>query len=318
MTYSQLTLDDRIAISVLRKEGLNCSQIAQRLGRHRSTISREVWRNRRPQDNCYRPDEANSHAAVRRRTSRCWGKFTEAQWAYVHELLREDWSPEQIAGMWAAAAGFTISHETIYRHVWRDLRRGGSLYKHLRQALKKRRKRYKSNDSRGVLRGKRMIDERPAHIENRYEHGHWEGDTVMGSSAGLDCVMTLVERSSGYTLIGKLRNRTKEELNRRMIGLIREMPWAFKSITVDNGTEFHGYRDIEEATGVTFYFAHPYHAWERGTNENTNGLIRQYLPKRKSMAYVTQQRCNEIADKLNRRPRKRHAYKTPEAVLYGI
>lgn len=141
---------------------------------------------------------------------------------------------------------------------------------------------------------------------------------MMGSSAGLDCVMTLVERSSGYTLIGKLRNRTKEELNRRMIGLIREMPWAFKSITVDNGTEFHGYRDIEEATGVTFYFAHPYHSWERGTNENTNGLIRQYLPKRKSMAYVTQQRCNEIADKLNRRPRKRHAYKTPEAVLYGI
>lgn len=318
MTYHQLTLAERIVISTLRKEGLNASQIAQRLGRHRSTISREVRRNWRPQDRCYRPDEANCHAAVRRRAACSWNKFSGAQWQFIRDRIREEWSPDQISGQLAKDAGFSISHETIYRHVWRDMRRGGTLHKHLRQAIKKRRKRYRSNDSRGILRGKRMIDERPAVIDARQEFGHWEGDTVMGDADGLACVVTLVERVTGYTLIGKLRNRTKEELNRRVLELIRQMPWAFKTITVDNGTEFHGYRDIEEATGVLFYFAHPYHSWERGTNENTNGLIRQYLPKRKSMATLTQQRCEEIALRLNRRPRKRHNYKTPEAVLHGI
>lgn len=163
-----------------------------------------------------------------------------------------------------------------------------------------------------------MIDERPPEIDARKQFGHWEGDTVHGDADGSACVVTLVERVTGFTLVGKLRNRTKEELNRRVIELIRRMRWAFKTITVDNGSEFHGYKDIEEATKVLFYFAHPYHAWERGTNENTNGLLRQYLPKRKSMHSVTQQRCDEIALRLNRRPRKRHGFKSPEAVLHGV
>lgn len=318
MTYRQLTLEDRIVISTLRKEGLNSSQIAQRMGRHRSTISREVKRNRRPADHGYRSVKANKHANYRRRTSRQRSKFSDEQWQFVRAQLLDDLSPEQIAGTWAATAGFAISHETIYRYVWRDMRRGGLLYKHLRQAPKKRRKRYRSRDSRGVLRGKRMIDERPAEIDARQEFGHWEGDTVLGDGDGRACVVTLVERVTGYTLVGKLRNRTKEEFNRRVIELIRRMPWAFKTITADNGTEFHGYKGIEEATNVLFYFAHPYHSWERGTNENTNGLLRQYLPKRKSMHSVTQQRCDEIALKLNRRPRKRHGFKSPESLLYGI
>lgn len=318
MTYRQLTLEDRIVISTLRKEGLNSSQIAQRMGRHRSTISREVKRNRRPADHGYRVEKAQKHANYRRRKSRQRSKFSEEQWQFVHELLREEWSPEQIAGTWAATAGFSISHETIYRHIWRDMRRGGTLHTHLRQAIKKWRKRNGSKDSRGRLAGKRMIDERPPEIDAREEIGHWEGDTVLGDADGRACVVTLVERVTGYTLVGKLRNRTKEELNRGVISLIRKMPWAFKTITADNGTEFHGYKDIEEATGVLFYFAHPYHSWERGTNENTNGLIRQYLPKRKSMHRVSQGRCDEIALKLNRRPRKRHGFKSPEAVLYGI
>lgn len=318
MTYHQLTLAERIVISTLRKEGLNASQIARRLGRHRSTISREVRRNWRPQDRCYRPDEANCHAAVRRRAACSWNKFSEAQWQFIRERIREEWSPDQISGQLARDAGFSISHETIYRHIWRDWRRGGTLHKSLRQAAKKYRKRYRHKDSRGRLGGKTMIDERPAEVDARQVMGHWEADTVLGDADGRACILTLVERVSGHVLIGKLRNRTKEEFNRRAIELIRRHAYAFKSITADNGTEFHGYKDIEAATGVRFYFAHPYHSWERGTNENTNGLIRQYLPKRKSMASLTQQRCEEIALRLNRRPRKRHGYKTPEAVLYGI
>ncbi|MFZ5699039.1 MAG: IS30 family transposase [Pseudomonadota bacterium] len=223
MTYRQLTLEDRIVISTLRKEGLNSSQIAQRMGRHRSTISREVKRNRKPADHGYRPLKANKRSNFRRRTSRQGSKFSDEQWQFVHSLLLEDLSPEQVSGTWAAEAGFAISHETIYRHVWRDMRRGGLLHTHLRQAVKKRRKRYRTRDSRGILQGKRMIDERPPEIETRQVIGHWEGDTVMGDADGRACVVTLVERVTGHTLVGKLRNRTKEELNRRVIELIRRM-----------------------------------------------------------------------------------------------
>ena len=143
------------------------------------------------------------------------------------------------------------------------------------------------------------------------QEGHWEIDTVMGGG-NEHCIVTLVERATGYVLIGKLTARTMEEAARRTIQLIRKHPGKFRTITADNGTEFHSYKKIERATGVKIYFATPYHSWERGTNENTNGLIRQYLPKRKSMARVTQHDCNRIAKKLNARPRKRYGYETPE------
>jgi len=140
--------------------------------------------------------------------------------------------------------------------------------------------------------------------------GHWEMDTIV-SPDGRDCVVTLVERVTGCVLLGKLRSRTVAALNRRVIQLIRAHRSLFKTITVDNGTEFHGYRKIERATGTTFYFATPYHSWERGTNENTNGLIRQYIPKRSSMKDLTQAQCVTIAQRLNNRPRKRHRFLTP-------
>ena len=226
-------------------------------------------------------------------------------------LLRQDWSPEQISGWLEKEGALSISHETIYRYVWADRAGGGSLHRHLRCAGKKRRKRYGRYDSRGRLASKRAIAERPAWVERRQVVGHWEIDTVMGVG-NTHCVVTLVERATGVTLIGKLRARTAQELNQRTIALIRRYPGRFRTITADNGTEFHSYREIERATGVKFYFATPHHAWERGTNENTNGLVRQYLPKRTSMARVSQRDCNRIARKLNTRPRKRYSYDTPE------
>ena len=199
----------------------------------------------------------------------------------------------------------------IYRYVWEDRARGGALCTLLRCARKKRRKRYARYDSRGRLAGKRHISERPVSVEHRQAVGHWEIDTVMG--VGNDhCIVTLVERATGYVLIGKLRSRNMGELARRTIQLVRRQPGKFRTITADNGTEFHSYKAIERATGVKFYFATPHHAWERATNENTNGLIRQYLPKRTSMAHVTQHDCNAIAKKLNTRPRKRYDFDTPE------
>ena len=229
----------------------------------------------------------------------------------VERLLKEeDWSPEQIAGRLDHEGRLQICHETIYRHVWNDKRHGGLLHTHLRQATKQRRKRHGTYDSRGRLAGKRPIEERPAAADNRSRVGHWEADTVLGD--GKPCVLTLVERKTGYVEIGKLNARTAKELSHRTIQLIQRQPRPVNTITADNGTEFHGYAHVERATDARFYFATPHHAWERGTNENTNGLIRQYLPKRQSMASLTQYECNAIARKLNRRPRKRLEYKTPE------
>lgn len=229
----------------------------------------------------------------------------------VITLLRLDWSPEQAAGWLRRHHIFSISHATIYRYVWYDQFNGGYLYTHLRQAGKTHRKRYRGVDSRGVLPGKRHISERPAGAENCSRIGHWEIDTVIGSHDH-HCIVTMVERKSKYTLIGKLKARTTAELNRRVIKLIHREVRKVKTITADNGTEFHRYESIEEKTGTLFYFATPYHSWERGLNENTNGLIRQYLPKGKSMTDLDQRECDNIARKLNRRPRKLLNFKTPE------
>jgi transposase, IS30 family len=176
------------------------------------------------------------------------------------------------------------------------------------------RKRNNGPERRGRLTGKRHISERPPAVETREEIGHWEMDTIV-SAADRHCVVTLVERATGCVLLGKLRSRSTADMNRRVIQLIRPHRHLFKTITVDNGTEFHGYADIERATGATFYFATPYHSWERGTNENTNGLVRQYVPKRLSMRHLTQKRCVEIARRLNHRPRKRHRFFSPIEVL---
>lgn len=163
---------------------------------------------------------------------------------------------------------------------------------------------------------KRHISERPKTVESRQTKGHWEIDTVMGHGS-TDCVVTLHERKTGYVLIGKLKDRTTTSPNKRTISLIDKYPDAFKTITADNGTEFHQYRFIERTSDVRFYFATPHHSWERGSNENTNGLIRQYLPKGKSMKKLTQQQCDQIAKHLNSRPRKRLNYKTPEECFHA-
>lgn len=315
MTYRQVTVEERYTIAVLRGEGRSQAEIARQLGRHRSTVCRELRRNRSPWDGAYRPSKAQEQANGRRSRSRRNLRFDGRSWAVVKARLRRDWSPEQVSGELRRSGRLAISHETIYRYLWEDRRQGGSLYQHLRAAVKKRRKRYGRYDSRGRLAGKRPIAERPASVEQRRARGHWEIDTVMGVG-DRHCIVTLVERVSGYVLIGKLRARTMAEAARRTIQLVRKHPEKFRTITSDNGTEFHSYERVESATGVRFYFAAPHHPWERGTNENTNGLIRQYLPKRKSMARVTQRDCNRIAKTLNSRPRKRHNYRTPEECFH--
>jgi IS30 family transposase len=317
MTYRQITSEERYTIAALRREGFNAAEIARRLGRHRSTISREVHRNSSRWDGSYRPSKAIERTNGRRSRSRRNQHFTKADFALVEKKLKEDWSPEQIAGSLRLHGELSISHETIYIHVWRDKEAGGHLYRHLRCSPKLRRKRHNSYDSRGRLAGKRHISERPPHIEKRRSVGHWEIDTVVGKGAP-DCVTTLVERKTGYALIGKLADRSMLGTSQRTKTLIRRVPDQFKTITADNGTEFHDYESIERATGIKFYFATPYHSWERGSNENFNGLLRQYLPKRTSQAGITQRDLDRIAKKLNTRPRKRLGYRTPEECFLEI
>lgn len=315
MTYTQITLEERYAISALRKLRYSCAAIARELGRDPSTISREVRRNAwRTDGRSYWVDKAQSYTNERRRVSRRNAQFTKEEWAFVEDLLREDWSPEQIVG-WCARFGIlAISHETIYRHIHADRADGGTLYTHLRVMTKNLRKRYGTYDSRGRLAGKRHISTRPAGAENRSRIGHWEGDTVLGNTQHGACVVTLVERKSGFVAIGLLAQRTAANTNARLRQLIEAQPRPVRTLTLDNGTEFHSYKKLEATVATKCYFATPHHSWERGSNENANGLFRQYVPKRTSMEHLTQRDCQRIADKLNRRPRKRLGFRTPEEV----
>jgi len=247
MQYHQITSEERYAIAALWRQGYSSRAIARDLGRAPSTVFREVARNRRA-DGGYRAFTACKRTSARRTRSRRNERITSETWELVERCLRLDRSPEQVAGFLRAWGILRISHETIYLHVWADKRAGG-LWTHVRQAGKKRRKRYGACDSRARLAGKRHISERPPEAEERRELGHWEIDTVMGNEHGPNSVIALVEA----------------------------------------------------ATGTLFYFATPHHSWERCANENTNGLVRQYLPKRKSMAHVTQADCDAIAAKLNSR-----------------
>lgn len=314
MVYSQLAQGERYAMANMLQSGYSCREIARVLGRSASTISRERRRNATTHDGAYRPEKAQQYAMARRRRTRKGSQFTRHQWQGVERLIRRRWSPQQIVGRRRSRGEATMSKETIYRHVRRERRQGGELWRSLRIMSKFGRKHRGSPATRGRLIGKRHISERPAKAEARLEQGHWEGDTVMGSDQR-HCVLTLVERVSGYVVMKKLSARTKDQTSRALRSAIAQLRGRVKTITLDNGTEFHDYERVEKASGVTFYFATPYHSWERGSNENANGLIRQYLPKGTCMSKLDQAGCNWIASQLNNRPRLRLGFKTPREVL---
>lgn len=314
--YHQLTEPERYTLSVLKREGHSLRSIARLLQRSPNTISREIRRNAtvvqgKPRP-LYVPSKAQEHANGRRRRSRRVRHHAPEVYAHVQARLVEDqWSPEQIASQLPGQLGVRLSHMTIYRYVRQEQRAGGVMFRFLRQAGKGRRKRTYGPEKRGKLGNKPMIDTRPVAIEGRQEVGHWEGDTVMGAAGERACLLTLVERSTGFALVVKLPHRTVRAVNRATVEVIRTRGLPFKTITWDNGTEFHGYRQIEQATNIRCYFAYPHHPWERGSNENFNGLLRQYFRKRKSLAGKRQHHCDHAAAKLNARPRKRYGFQTP-------
>ena len=312
MAYHQLTQEQRYLIVRSKVRGRSIREIAEILGRSPSTISRELRRNRNSAGG-YCVEKAHSYAVARRRRCRRGSQFSEAVLHDVDQALRQRLSPEQVVGQFSRDGKPVPSHETIYRHIRRDKRKGGNLVSYTRIMSKVGRKRYRSRPARGVLHGKRHISERPACVDDRSRIGDWEGDTVMGKDTK-HCLLTLVERKSGFTIIRLLQDRTTRAVTDAALLVIRNPEHIFNTITFDNGTEFHDYKELEKDGGPICYFATPYHSWERGTNENTNGLIRQYLPKGKCLANVTQAQCDWIADQLNQRPRKRLEFQTPERI----
>ncbi len=311
--YSQLSMDERYILSSDLARGCSISQIAQKLGRHPSTLYREKKRNLRPSGR-YAAFVAHSYATARNHRCHRGSHYTAEQWAEVEKLLRLQWSPQQIAGVLAMTGRFKISWPTIYRRIRKDRLHGGRLFTELRIMPKRRRKRYRSVDYRGRLKDKRPISERPPEAQDRSEFGHWEGDTVMGSNK-FECVVTLVERKLGLARTGKVLHRTAAQVNAAISKIIAAEPLLFKTITFDNGTEFHSYKKLEKKFGIKCYFAAPHHPWERGSNENFNGLLRQYLPKGVSLDYFGDKKIARICNRINNRPRKRLGYKSPQEVL---
>jgi transposase, IS30 family len=300
MKYHRLSTEERYVIAAMRQQKLGITERAKHLGRHRSTLYREVKRNRSVHDGHYRPTHAVEKASGRKRRSRRNWLYGPAEFEPIKALLRQRFSPEQIVGQSQLEGQAVMSHETIYRWIWADKRCGGTLWRNLRGARKQKRKRYGRYDSRGRLAGKKPIEQRPAVVANRGRIGDWEIDTIHG--CGKACVVTVVERKTGLLRMGPIHRATKEQTLNRTVKLLWAERHRVRTITADNGTEFHNYRELENLLDMQVYFATPHHAWERGTNENTNGLIRQYLPKGTNLSRLMQQQCDRIVEQLNNRP----------------
>lgn len=243
-------------------------------------------------------------------------RFGGSMWTKVELLLQMDWSPQQISGRLMAEEGIRISHEHIYQYIYADKRAGGDLYRHLR-CKKKRRKRYGSYDRRGVIRNRVSIDERPEVVGERSRVGDWEGDTVIGKNHK-GALVTLVERKSLYTLIGAVACKTAAAVGAAIVAGLTPHKDRVHTLTYDNGKELAEHEQIAKALGVDIYFAHPYSSWERGVNENTNGLIRQYFPKGRELTAISKEEIAHATDRLNHRPRKTLGFRSPYEVFFSI
>ncbi len=310
MSYAQLTREQRYQIKALLDTKIPQWKIAVAIGTTPSTISRELKRNRGKRG--YRPSQAHEKA-LGRRQKKITSRISAEVWALAEKQLREDWSPEQVSGK-LRASGIFLSHERIYQYVYADKRTGGSLWRHLRHP-KKYRKRAGGRDRRGKIPNRRSIDERPAIVDTRSRIGDWEADLIVAKNHK-GVALTLTERKSRFTLLRTFPSKHAAPITQ---GIKELLKWDArrKTITFDNGKEFAGHEEVASDLGADCYFAHPYASWERGTNENTNGLIRQYLPKEHNLKEVSMEEEVMIMDKLNLRPRKCLDFKTPYEVFFG-
>ncbi len=272
----------------------NQIEIADHIGVDKSTICREIRRNCGKRG--YRYKQAHT-LALERRTGKGEPRIDNGIWMFIETLILNDWSPEQIHGWLKENMGVTVSHEWIYQYILQDKQRGGYLYTHLR-CKRKRKKRYGSNDQRGQIKNRVSIDKRPAVVETRSRIGDWETDTIIGKRHK-QAMVSLTERKSGLALLFKVEQRTKGKTENAMKQLLYSIKAKVHTITSDNGKEFANHETIANALGCGFYFAHAYSSWERGTNENTNGLVRQYFPKNRDFRTITNEEIINAMKRLN-------------------
>ena len=311
--YHHLTRDERCQIHMLKGSGESKAGIARRLGRHPGTIGRELSRN--ADADSYDFKQADRLATERRHAaSGRPRKMTSERWREVDEKLALQWSPEQISGRLRLEGRFTVSHEWIYRRVWKDREAGGTLFRHLRRRGKKRNSRAQGQAGRGCIPGRVDIAERPEVVEEKSRIGDWEGDTIVGSRHR-GAVLSLVDRASKFTLLALLGGRKAGETSRAICRRLEPYKEFVHTITTDNGKEFAAHGAVAKALEALFFFAQPYHSWERGLNEHTNGLVRQYFPKATDFRKLDPAELERVENLLNNRPRKALGYRTPAEVF---
>jgi IS30 family transposase len=311
MSYKQLAQPQRYQIELLKRAGHNQTQTAALIGWHKSTISRELRRNSGRKG--YYAKLAIGRARARQQRSHS-ARISAQTWQTVRRYLRQDWSPEQIHGRLQRNKQPTVSPERIYQYVYADQRRGGKLQLHLR-SQKVQRKRYRGYVRRGQIPNRTSIEQRPQIVARKGRFGDWEADTIVGAhhKGG---ILSVVERKSKLVRLRKLRSKRARELQQKCHQLLRPLAHKVHTITVDNGKEFCEHEALAAQLQTRIYFAHPYASWERGLNENTNGLVRQYFPKKYDFTRITNAQLQRVAERLNNRPRKTLGYRTPNEVSF--
>jgi len=308
-----LTLENRYYIKAQRDTGKTIEKIAKKLKVDKSTISRELDRN------CglrgYRPKQAQEKASRRWKDAAKAIKMTPKLKSYITAKICKDWSPEQITGRLKRLGRDGVSHERIYRFIGEDKADGGSLWTHLRWSNKKRRKRYGIRDHRGEIPNRRSIEKRGKKANKRKKLGHVERDLIIGNGHK-GALLTVVDRKSRMTFAARLKGKSAKEVHQVTLKTLRPIRALLKTMTNDNGKEFASHERTAKRLKVKIYFCHPYSSYERGTNENTNGLLRQYFPKSKTdFTKVSNREVRTSLNKLNSRPRKCLGFRTPLEVI---
>ena len=313
--YKQFSSENRDWLQVLYDRDVSVASIAKELGRHRSSVYRELARNRSPRG--YFSGRAQTAYHTRRQESRYRPKLDNVELMHeVDRCIRMNHSPDQVAGRFKVEHPhedhWCVSHETIYKHIYERIRDGEEeLRCHLRQGKKTRHKRLSGKDKRGHIPNRRFIDDRPRLVEDKIRRGDWEGDTVEGAKKQ-GYIATFVDRSTKYLLAFPLEHKTADSMLEQTCKAFSHIPACFRrTITVDNGKEFAAHERLSAAVGAGIYFAHPYHSWERGLNEHTNGLLRQYFPKSRSLLHLSEGELEKAVQSINNRPRKALNYRTP-------
>ena len=314
MSYNRMTKIERNLIYNWRQEGLSKADIAKLLGRARSSITREIERNSGGKG--YRPKQAHNKA-VERAKRPGYRVLTDDQVAAIKKGINNYLTPAIISGRARFEGATFVCPETIYKYIYADAKSGGELWRKLPRAHRRRRRRCPriEGQGRGKLKNQTSIDQRPAEVDTREEFGHWEGDLINGAN-GTGNLVTLVERTSRLTLTDRTDTKCAEEVTKAICKLFMRIPQELRiSLTLDNGKEFAGHEDVASKAGLKVYFAHPYHSWERGTNENTNGLIRRLHPKKSSFLCIDHKELKRIESFVNDRPRKILGWMTPAEVF---